>query len=175
MVSDVQAMRRALRRAGFRRVAREWERDIVLDNESAVLRQSRRLLRLRRHGRRWKLTLKGAPHADARYKSRPETETEIGDGQCLLRILAELGYQPAFRYEKKRSSYRQQDRGPIASLDVTPIGTFLELEGPRAWIDRTARALGYSPGDYITKSYGLLYQEYCEARGQKPSNMVFGA
>jgi adenylate cyclase class 2 len=59
-------------------------------------------------------------------------------------------------------------------LDQTPIGDFLELEGSPAWIDRTACALGYSPDDYITASYGALYLARCQARGVEPGHMVFG-
>ena len=59
-------------------------------------------------------------------------------------------------------------------LDETPIGDFLELEGPPRWIARAARALGRSPADYITASYGSLYLQHCQAKGVKPSHMVFG-
>lgn len=61
----------------------------------------------------------------------------------------------------------------MASLDRTPIGTFLELEGPRRWIDRIASHLGYTPADYITRSYAALYFEHCRVSNLKPGNMVF--
>jgi hypothetical protein len=54
-----------------------------------------------------------------------------------------------------------------------PIGTYLELEGAPRWIDRTARALGFGPPDYITASYGRLYLEWCAREGREPSHMVF--
>lgn len=174
-VADAGAIRQALRRLGFALAERERERNIVLDTADQALRRSRCLLRLRHHGRHWKLTFKGPAAADPRYKARPETETEIAHGPRLLSILEQLGYRPTFRYEKVRSTYRQGRRGPPASLDVTPIGTFLELEGPRRWIDRTARALGFSPNDYITHSYSYLYLEHCREHGLEPSHMVFGS
>jgi len=58
-------------------------------------------------------------------------------------------------------------------LDETPIGTYLELEGPGRWIDRTARQLGYRPEDYITQSYVALLVERCRRRGRVPGNMIF--
>ena len=178
-VANAGAMGRALRRLGFVLAGREWERDTVLDTQDLTLRRSQRLLRLRHHGRCWKLTFKGPAAADQRYKTRPETEIEIQDEQRLLQILEQLGYLPVFRYEKRRSTYRPRGRGRrqdgIASLDVTPIGTFLELEGPGRWIERTARALGFSRRDYITQSYASLYRQYCRAHGRKPSHMVFGS
>jgi len=166
-------MRKALRRLGFVMEKRQRQRDTLFDTPDLSLRQSRRLLRLRHAAGRWLLTFKGTPEQDARYKARPETEVEIGDGGRFQAILAELGYRPVFIYEKIRSNYRQAHSRGIASLDRTPIGTFLELEGPRAWIDRTAVALGFSPAGYITRSYASLYVEYCRARDCQPGNMVF--
>jgi adenylate cyclase class 2 len=59
------------------------------------------------------------------------------------------------------------------TLDETPIGDFLELEGPSDWIDRTARDLGFSTSDYITSSYITLYMEFCKNRQVQPSFMTF--
>ena len=59
------------------------------------------------------------------------------------------------------------------TFDETPIGTYLEIEGPRLWIDEVAKALGYGPRDYISASYGRLYLGWCEAHGWEPSDMVF--
>lgn len=174
-VKDAAAIQRALRRLGFALVGRERERDIVLDTADQRLKLTKCLLRLRHHGRRWMLTFKGPPADDFRYKARAETELEVADGRRLLSILEQLGYRPVFRYEKLRSTYRQGNRKAVASVDRTPIGTFLELEGPGSWIDRTAHALGFSPGDYITRSYAYLYRQYCRERGLEPSDMVFGA
>jgi len=55
-------------------------------------------------------------------------------------------------------------------LDETPLGVFLELEGPARWIDRTARALGFSESDYITDSYAELHRR---SRGGEAGDMVF--
>ena len=61
----------------------------------------------------------------------------------------------------------------VIELDETPLGTFLELEGPAEAIDRVAHELGYSKKDYIVKSYLALYLEDCRRRGEAPKNMVF--
>lgn len=174
-VQNAGAVRRALRKLGFAPAGRERERDTLLDTSDLALRHAHSLLRLRRTSRHWILTYKGPPASDPRYKSRPEFETQVADGTRLLQIFEQLGYRPAFVYEKMRTDYRPARGTGVASLDVTPIGTYLELEGPRAWIDRTARALGFAPGQYITKSYGTLYFEYCREHGIEPTNMVFPA
>ncbi len=83
-----------------------------------------------------------------------------------------------FRYEKFRTTYRFPATARWASdllieLDETPIGAFVELEGPSEAIDRAANLLGFGPKDYITKSYLALYLDQCRAQGMTPGHMVF--
>jgi len=176
-LSKPGAILRKLREEGFRMQTRELERDIVLDQPDQPLRATGRLLRLRRHGRNWKLTYKGPAEDDQRYKSREEIETAVINGPNLQQILERLGFAVVFSYEKRRRTFQRRHRrgdghGHVL-LDETPIGWYLELEGSRRWIDATAQRLGFSSKDYVTKSYGLLYREYCEARGIKPTHMLF--
>jgi len=85
-----------------------------------------------------------------------------------------LGFKPVFRYEKYRREFAQGNNSHgVVTLDETPIGDFLELEGPGDWIDETASRLGFSPENYSLESYGRLYQNYCERKGVKAQNMVF--
>ncbi len=42
-------------------------------------------------------------------------------------------------------------------LDETPLGTFVEVEGPIATIHRAAAALGRGPADYVAESYTALF------------------
>jgi adenylate cyclase class 2 len=164
---------RRLRAAGFLLERRDWQRDIVLDQEHLELRAARRLLRLRRDTGGWLLTFKNRPEKDTRYKSREEIETRLTNGRNMELIFERLGFHIAFSYEKRRRTFRRgSERGNVA-VDNTPIGHFLELEGARRWIDRTAAQLGFTHKDYITKSYALLYREYCDARGVKPTHMLF--
>ena len=123
------------------------------------MRQSGRLLRLRSAGGRWTVTYKG-PADQATHKSREEIETDVSDGPAFAQILAALGYQPSFAYEKFRTTFAIAGEEGIVTLDETPIGDFLELEGPGYWIDQTALRLGFEPADYITSSYPVLYEEY---------------
>jgi len=61
----------------------------------------------------------------------------------------------------------------MATLDETPVGNYVELEGAPAWIDRMARRMGFAERDYITASYARLYLDWCRKNRVKPSNMVF--
>jgi adenylate cyclase class 2 len=172
-VPNLTALRRRLRQLGFRADApRLFERNLVLDNPERSLRQAGQLLRLRSKGRSWWLTWKGAPEPERRHKVRREIEVELSDGARLGEILGRLGYRPALEYQKYRTEFH--GRGPgKALLDETPIGNFLELEGPSRWIDRVAAELGYRREDYILASYAALYYTWCRERGVPATGMVF--
>jgi adenylate cyclase class 2 len=91
----------------------------------------------------------------------------------MAAIFSRLSFQPVFRYEKYRTEYHQPEGDGLAVLDETPVGVFLELEGPADWIDKAAAELGFAPGDYVTASYGAIYLEYCAKNGIEPKDMVF--
>lgn len=172
-IGDVAKAKRLLRDLRFRIAKRRGlEINVLLDTSAGTLRRGRKLLRLRQVGNHCTVTFKGPPAA-GRYKSREELESEFSDPMSMRRIFERLGYKSTFRYEKYRTEYRAPHEAGTAMLDETPIGIFLELEGKPRWIDRTARALGFSAADYVTASYGELYRQYCQANGIKPSNMVF--
>jgi len=100
-------------------------------------------------------------------------EIEISDSGTALAILKNLGFHRVFRYQKYRTEYSQPGAHGVVTLDETPIGCYLEVEGSPQWIDRTARKLGFSENDYITVSYGELYFEFCASQGIQPADMVF--
>jgi adenylate cyclase class 2 len=125
-----------------------------------------------------------APSASAqenhRHKVREEIEVEVADAGVLAKIFEGLGMRGWFRYEKHRTTLRLPARtswakGLLIELDETPIGTFVELEGPPLAIDRAAQELGYSRQDYVLRSYLALYLEDCRRRGQEPQDMLFPA
>ncbi len=118
------------------------------------------------------------PTQHGRYKIREETELVVADAPSLQKIFEGLGLRGWFRYEKFRTTYKLPARlkwaqGLLIEVDETPIGTFVELEGPGPAIDRAARELGFSPPDYIQKNYLVLYLEECKKRGQQPTHMLF--
>lgn len=178
-VRNPRALRRRLRELGFRAVQpRHFESNVLFDFPDLRLWKARCLLRLRLANKRWLLTFKGAPLPSRRYKIRKEMDVSIEDGGLLRKVLEALGLREAFRYDKYRTVYAREAEGtkgemPSLVYDETPIGYYLELEGPRRWIDQVAGQLGYGPGDYITASYASLYRRRCRERGERPGNMVF--
>jgi len=200
-VADVAGLRRMLRKLGAKPVGsgRVHEMNTVFDTPQGGLAKHGQLLRIRvvKGGRGGKgsrggkgkegleavLTFKGASErvkGDAgRYKVREEKEVELADPEGSRHILEALGLRGWFRYEKYRTTYQfptkeEWARGLKVMLDETPIGSFVELEGPREAIDRAAELLGYKRGEYITKSYLKLYLEDCRGRGVEAEDMLFG-
>jgi len=168
------AIRQRLKRSGYALKSDHREQDVVFDQPDQGLRMTGQLLRLRSEGGRSLLTYKGPPVGGTRYKEREEIETGVEQGPHLRTILERLGFQMWFAYEKRRRTFRRRGEPGLVTLDHTPIGYFLELEGPRKWIDQTALRLGFGPGDYLTKSYYQLYQESCQEQGIEPTHMLFG-
>jgi adenylate cyclase, class 2 len=172
-LDDQRAVERKLRALGFRReTPRTREINTLYDLPGAVLRQRGELLRLRKYGEGWTLTHKAAGRA-GRHKSRVETETAVENGERMHGILTALGFAPSFRYEKFRSEWG--DGSGHVVLDETPIGNYGEIEGPPRWIDRTARALGIKPSQYITDSYAQLFADWKTRTGSPAEEMTFAA
>ena len=172
-VPSVESARELLLRAGFAvSIPRSFESNVVFDTPTSALYQSRRLLRLRDFRNQAIVTFKGPPDPGP-HKSRPEVETLVADPAAFQLILLGLGYEVVFRYEKFRTTYQQAGQPGHAVLDETPIGVYLELEGPAAWIDATAALLGFEPSQYVLKSYAALYQEYRARTAAASPHMVF--
>jgi adenylate cyclase, class 2 len=172
-VADLRALARKLRAAGFRLVTpRTHELNALYDLPGEVLRGRKELLRLRKYGSQWTLTHK-ARGKIGRHSSRVELETGIADGQKMDLILRALGYSPSFRYEKFRAEWTD-GKGHVV-VDETPIGNFCEVEGAPRWIDATAKKLGVSQADYITKNYVGLFLEWKARTKSEAEEMTFKA
>jgi adenylate cyclase class 2 len=172
-VADVRALVRKLRAAGFRLVTpRTHELNTLYDLPGEILRARKELLRIRKYGSEWTLTHK-AKGKTGRHSSRVETETHVSDGKKMDAILRALGYAPTFCYEKLRAEW-SDEKGQVV-VDETPIGNFCEIEGAPRWIDATAKRLGVTAGDYITKNYARLFLDWKAETASEAENMTFEA
>ena len=88
-----------------------------------------------------------------------------------------MGLEKVYRYQKYRSYYGWTDRERSdelnISLDETPIGVYMELEGPMDLIDRAAERMGYAQSDYILENYRSLHRAYLRERGLEDGDLVF--
>lgn len=172
-IADLKTLRTSLLRAGFRQATPSThEINALYDLPRQKLRKKGELLRLRKYGDAWTLTHK-AKGKSGRHKTRVELETRVENGEQMDAILHALGFAPTFRYEKCRAEW--SDGAGHVVLDETPIGNFGEIEGPPRWIDRTAKALGIAPPDYITQTYADLFFTWKRRTRSKAHEMTFRA
>jgi len=176
-VADVASFAPRLEAAGFRLATpRSFESNVLYDTPDRQMRARTEILRIRSYAGRWTLTHKSLPAdvpGDSRHKHRIETETEIADGPALDELFRSLGLVAAFRYEKWRTEW-QSGQGHCV-LDETPIGDYAELEGSPAWIDGAAVRLGVSHAEYLTLSYGRLFDLWREQHRSDAQDMTFAA
>ena len=201
-IDNPKSFLRALKKLGAKPVShRAHELNLIFDTPDGGLAKHGQLLRIRtetpaarvknssrKSSRRSLLTFKSppdqlamgpvAPSADRRHKVREEIELVLTDPAPLQKIFEGLGLKGWFRYEKFRTPYRLPARFKwakdlVIDFDETPIGTFVELEGPGPAIDQAARELGYNSSDYVLKNYLVLYLDDCRRRNLQPSHMLF--
>ncbi len=172
-VESAAGARALLRRCGFKvRARRVFEQNIVLDDSGGSLRARGLLLRVRAAGGAVTCTYKG-PSLAGRHKRRVEQEFGATDLKACLALFEGIGFRESFRYEKYRTEYERAGEGGHATLDETPIGVFMELEGAAGWIDRTAAELGFGPEAWVTSSYASLYLAWCAKKRRMPTGMTF--
>jgi adenylate cyclase class 2 len=176
-VDDLAGLSRRLEAAGFRmQTPRSFESNVLYDTPNRSMRARTEILRIRSYAGRWLLTHKRLPDTgpgEDTHKHRIETETEVSNGEALAEVFLSIGLVAAFRYEKWRTEW--QDGEGHCVVDETPIGNFAELEGSPAWIDRTAKQLGIEPGQYITLSYGRLFDQWRLQHGSQAQDLTFAA
>jgi adenylate cyclase class 2 len=144
------------------RRARRLQDDVLLDGPEGALEQRGCALRVRRDGDAAAVTWKG-PALPSAMKLREEIETAVESADVLLRVFAELGFTPRFRYQKYRTEFTSG--AVIIAIDETPLGVFVEIEGAEAGIDETARRLGRTAADYLLSSYRRLFLDARAAAG----------
>jgi len=156
-VEEPRLLRSRIRSLGFRVAeARRIESNWIFDDAHDSLRRGGRLLRLRRSGQEWTLTVKGKRQAGT-LKQRPEFETNVGDGNSCRALLVELGYRERISYRRWRTTFERPRQPGELAWDETPFGIYLEIEGTAAWVRRTAAALGLAISAAEQRSYPELY------------------
>lgn len=174
---DHDELRSRLRQAGATLTdAPYFERNSVYDSPGRELKQRQVLLRLRQKKGNSVLTLKRPPAEDQPFgalKVYEELETGVGDAAVLEGIFAELGYAPAFAYEKVREKWLLD--GVVVCLDLLPFGSYAELEGNEETVTRAADRLGLEHGRASRQTYHALNCQLRRERGAPPrESFVFG-
>jgi adenylate cyclase, class 2 len=172
VLDDLAVMHQRLMALGATlHIPRTYEDNIRFDTPEQRLQRQDCLLRLR-YDQRYVLTYKEpAPTADPDFKVRHEYEVEVSNGAQMHAMLAKLGFVPAWRYEKYRTTYIYHNTEIV--LDETPCGAFVEIEGPRDAIRTVAAALGLDFATRITASYAEIFAAVCATYNLQCTDMTF--
>jgi len=173
-VSDLDSVREALvRGCAIQTHPFVREVNVLLDTDDRRFKESGSILRLRKYGEHHVLTFKGPVRYHGAIKERPEYEVGCEDVGPMLELFEHLGFSTIARYEKDRESWLLD--GVAIVLDHTPMGNFVELEGPPDVLEATALLIDLDPGTAVRGSYLSLWSEH-RARHQDsdlPDDMVF--
>jgi adenylate cyclase class 2 len=176
-VVDLSGLSRRLEAAGFKlQTPRSFESNVLYDTPDRQMRARTEILRIRSYAGRWTVTHKRLPDSglgEDRHKHRIEIETEVADGAALEEVFLSLGLVTAFRYEKWRTEWTDGEGHCV--IDETPIGDYAELEGEADWIDRVAARLGVDHSEYLTLSYGRLFELWRERQHSSAQDLTFAA
>jgi len=176
-VDDLSGLSKQLEAAGFRLLTtRAFESNVLYDTPDRAMRARTEILRIRNYAGHCTVTHKRLPDdgpGEDTHKHRMENETEVADGAALEQIFLSLGLVAAFRYEKWRTEWTDGEGHCV--VDETPIGNYAELEGSAEWIDRAAARLCIDPAQYITLSYGRLFDLWCEQHNSTAQDLTYAA
>lgn len=172
IIDDLPAMRqRVIAMGASCTTPRTYEDNTLFDTPDQRLQRQGGLLRLRRDRRNW-LTYKApASTNDRDFKVLQEYEVEVDDFAQAQAILEQLGFAPAWRYEKYRETFTYQ--GAEILLDETPYGAFMEIEGSRDAIRAIATTLGLNFETRLTAGYSGIFKAVCTTYKLQITDMTF--
>ena len=150
----------------------QFERNLRFDDKEGTLSQTSQVLRLRDNGGTAVLTYKSDKNSSSGLADREEIETVVEDFDRTRLILERLGFEVCFIYEKYRSIYSLGQTGIF--VDRTPIGDFIEIEGPdEETIRVTAEQIGLDWETRSGKGYRALFNNWKNETGYPGRDMVF--
>jgi len=158
---SMATLRHRLELQGSRITTRETlETNTLFDFENRRLTENGCALRMRSYDQMSLLTYKGPVQDDPLFKRRSELQTRVSHPDTMHQILASLGLEPCFQYSKMRE-IQSLTIGEVSlevSLDETPVGFFVELEGAPSTITKALRILSLENKQVIRDTYVSLYK-----------------
>ena len=147
------------------------EFNLRYDSPDGKLVAQRQVLRLRKDTQA-RLTFKGPGIMEQDVLTRKEIEVVVSDFDATNRLLQALGYQVVMMYEKFRANYLMDNL--VLSVDETPLGLFIELEGESpAQVRKAADALGLDWDARINLSYSALLHIFNQSTGNSFHDLSF--
>jgi len=175
LLLDKAELARLLKALGkAKKLGKNVERNFILDYSEMAIASRGCLMRLRFSGDRAILTFKG-PKKASNYKSREETEFELGKAKDYKKVVASfgrVGLTPTWRYDKIRESFSFE--GCHIDVDTLPLlGTVVEVEADSdAKVRKGIDALGLNGSKTFNGSYYDLAAIHFRKLGKPVGNLI---
>jgi len=153
-LTDINPLRERLLSLGANLKNNAFEKNIRFENQKKSLYHEKSLLRLR-HSDKTTLTFKSEPPEPSgrqnEFKILHELEVLVDDFATMQQILEAIGFHPEQIYEKKRETYLLGNTE--ICIDTMPFADFIEIEGEKKEIRKTADLLKLDWNQRILSNY----------------------
>lgn len=167
VVKDFKVIKKKLKELGAKKKCpKTFEKNVLFGHKKLRFKQDW-ILRLRKFGKKNLLTLKTNAKGKKGFKVREEINILIEDFEKMKKIFTKLGFFEVFYYEKYREDYIYN--GLNISLDKTPIGNYVELEGDYKNILDFLKKINVKIEETISISYLQLFRIF----NKKSNKMAF--
>jgi adenylate cyclase, class 2 len=145
-------------RAMLRKHGAKLAKDVLQHNETFISKAHPKLsARIRIEGKNCFFTIKGKSARVKGMKVVEEHETTIGDPQVMRDMLKMLGFSLRIVRELKRE-YWSLNNCSVEICQIPGVPPYLEIEGSRKNIARTAEILGYTAERFDARGIGSIYK-----------------
>jgi len=168
-VKNPDFIRKKLKKAGTKFLGKAFERTIRFDTKDKKLEKEGKFLRVRT-GFKNVITFKRKIRSK-KFREREEIEFEISNPKEMEIILESLGFLRKRVMEKYREKWLFKNAEIV--IDKLPMGNYIEIEGTKNEILKTARILNLNFKESIADTYWDLWKYYREKHHIKNENIVF--
>lgn len=166
-IDNLKEVREKILKLNAEQKGRSFDEDVYYDFDDGRIRNADKVFRLRNN----KIVAFKGPQMGKNVMDREEIEMEL-DGDKFREIMSKIGIKPIRKKQKYRETFKFKE-GEVV-IDETPIGNYLEIEGPEEFIIDITKKIGFSEKDHIIKTYSQLAKEYYKKEGiHFDGNMVF--
>lgn len=167
-VKDFRRIKSILKKINAEKIKKfTKEKNILFDHEVLKLKEKDWVFRIRKFGKENILTLKTKKKGKKGFKVREEINLKFENFNKMLKLLKKIGFYESFYYEKFREEYRY--KGLLISLDKTPVGNYVEIEGIYNEILDFLKILGLKLEQTLALSYLQIFRMF----NKKENKMVF--
>ena len=170
-VKEPDFIREKLKEVEAKFVGKAFEKTIKFDTKNDDLKKEGKFLRVRTGFKNVITFKRKIGTGDKKFKEREEIELEISDSKKMEEILKNLGFPKRWIMEKYREKWQWGSAEIV--IDRLPFGNFLEIEGNKKVIEKTAKLLGLHLADGLTSTYWGLWEDYRKKHVIKNENIIF--